>query len=67
MIETESGYRVPYKTNNLLFNTFNRFSIIFDLNDFEDEEAYVFHWNLDYTENELATAVYFDQLSLLLL
>jgi FtsP/CotA-like multicopper oxidase with cupredoxin domain len=50
IIETESGFRLPFKTNNLLINTYNRFSIIFDLNDFEDNEAYVFHFNLKHPE-----------------
>jgi hypothetical protein len=50
-VESDQGYRNPYYTNIIPISAFVRVSIIFDLNDFEGQEAYLFYYNYDPTEN----------------
>ena len=51
LIETDIGYRNPVKENVSTFSAGSRISIMIDLNDFEDNEAYIFFYNYDRTIN----------------
>ena len=50
-IESDQAYRNPLYTNIISFSPGSRVSIIFDLNDFLDNEAYLFFYSFDLTEN----------------
>jgi FtsP/CotA-like multicopper oxidase with cupredoxin domain len=51
LIETDDGYRNPIQENTSSFSAGSRISVMFDLNDFEDNEAYIFFYNYDITKN----------------
>lgn len=51
LIESDTGYRNPLLNSNTSFGPGSRVSIMFDLNDFEDNEATIFFYDYDRTKN----------------
>jgi len=49
-ISNDNGLRNPQKINILTINPANRSTVLFDLLDFEDNEAYLFFYNFDLSE-----------------
>ena len=53
LVQTDQGYRNPTLVNICSFSIANRNSIMFDLNDFPNNEAYLFLYNYDLTNNPI--------------
>ena len=51
LIETDDGYRNPVRETTSSFSAGGRISVMFDLNEFEDNEGYVFFYDYDRTIN----------------
>jgi FtsP/CotA-like multicopper oxidase with cupredoxin domain len=49
-VVSDDGFRNPIQTNMVSVNTGNRIGILIDLNEFENNEAYLFFYNFDLTE-----------------
>jgi FtsP/CotA-like multicopper oxidase with cupredoxin domain len=49
LVQTDQGYRNPTLVNICSFSIVNRNSIMFDLNDFKNNQAYLFLYNYDLT------------------
>jgi FtsP/CotA-like multicopper oxidase with cupredoxin domain len=50
-IQSDQGYRNPYLTDILYISPGVRITILFDIKDFPDEEAYMFFYDFDLTNN----------------
>lgn len=53
LVQTDQGYRNPTLVNICSFSIANRNSIMFDLNNFPNNEAYLFLYNYDLTNNSI--------------
>jgi FtsP/CotA-like multicopper oxidase with cupredoxin domain len=50
-IQNDQGYRNPYLADILYISVGARITILFDIKDFPDEEAYIFFYDFDLTNN----------------